>query len=333
MIDPFVSLPKAEIHIHLEGCFEVGEIARLAKENGEPLPRPKERLLEWEGGLSGFLEFLDWICGLVRTRDQLAASAHAFARRMQQSGVRYADVIVNPTHWRHWRHRLGAMIDGFDAGFRAAEQDGLPKVGLCISLLRTQSEADAIEVVDTLIALRHPRVVALSIDGNETAAGRTGPRFAAAFQKAGDAGLKRTVHAGESSGPDGVWDAIELLHADRIDHGIRAIEDARLVSLLVERRIPLDVCPASNVTLGLYPTLADHPIEKLRTAGVPVSINTDDPALLGLHLEKEYRRCAEAFHWQDDVLREIARNSVEASFAPAPLKQEILRDIAAWSMT
>ena len=172
MTDCYATLPKAEIHIHLEGCFEVDEIARLAKENGEPLPRPVDRLLEWEGGLSGFLEFLDWICGLVRMPDQLAASAYAFARRMDRSGVRYADVIVNPTHWRHWRHKIGAMIDGFDAGFRAAEHDGLPKVGLCISLLRTQSEADAIELVDLLIGLQHPRVVALSIDGNEATAGR-----------------------------------------------------------------------------------------------------------------------------------------------------------------
>jgi adenosine deaminase len=330
MSQDYVSLPKAEIHIHLEGCFEPDEIVRLARENGEPLPRPREKLLEWGGGLSEFLQFLDWICGLVRTSDQLAASAYAFAQRMKNSGVRYADIIINPTHWHHWRHRLAAMIDGLDAGFRAGERDGLPQVGLCISLLRTQSEAEAIELVDLLIALRHPRVVALSIDGNETAAGRTGPRFAAAFRKAGAAGLKRTVHAGESSGPDGVWDAIDLLQADRIDHGIRAIEDPKLVSVLAERRIPLDVCPASNLTLGLYPTLADHPIDKLRKAGVPVSINTDDPALLGLVLQEEYGRCIDAFGWGDAEIRELARNSVEASFAPAELKRAIVQEISAW---
>jgi adenosine deaminase len=330
-IQSFVTLPKAEIHVHLEGCFEPDEIERLAEENGEALPRPRERLLQWEGGLSGFLRFLDWICGLVRTQDQLAQSAYRFAERMQASGVRYADVIVNPTHWHHWRHRLPEMIEGLDTGFAAAERDGRPSVGLCISLLRTQTAAEAIELVELLARLRHPRVVALSIDGNEAAAGRTGPRFSEAFEKAGAAGLKRTVHAGESSGAEGVWDAVELLHADRIDHGIRAIEDARLVDLLAARRIPLDVCPASNVTLGLYPTLADHPIERLRKAGVPVSINTDDPALLGLRLEKEYARCAEAFHWGASDIRELARNSVEASFAPSHLKRAIVNDIAAWA--
>jgi adenosine deaminase len=326
----FISLPKAEIHIHLEGCFEPDEIVRLAKQNGVPLPRPPDRLLDWQGGLGSFLEFLDWICGLVRTREQLAQSAYAFAERMHGSGARYADVIVNPTHWRYWRSNLTGMIDGLDAGFKAAEQDRLPSVGLCISLLRTQSAAEAIEVVDLLAAIRHPRVVALSIDGNEAAAGRTGPRFAEAFGKAGAAGLKRTVHAGESSGPEGVWDAIELLHADRIDHGIRAVEDPRLVALLAERQIPLGVCPTSNVRLGLYPTLADHPIEKLRKAGVPVSVNTDDPALLELQLENEYGRCVDAFAWTADDCREIAKNSVAASFADAATKNEIIDEIAAW---
>jgi adenosine deaminase len=324
------TLPKAEVHIHLEGCFEVDDIARLAAENGEALPRPRDSLLKITGGLTEFLQFLDWICGLVRTTEQLASSAYGFAARMQRSGVGYADVIINPTHWRHWRHRIPELVAGLDAGFHAAEQDGLPPVGLCLSLLRIQSAEDSIELVELLAALRHPRIVALSIDGNEDAAGRTGPRFADAFRRAGAAGLKRTVHAGESSGPEGVWDAIDLLGADRIDHGIRAIEDAALVETLARRRIPLGICPSSNVTLGLYPTLAQHPIEQLRRAGVPVSINTDDPALLGLKLEQEYDKCVAAFGWNDDELRGIAETSIEASFAPADIKLRLKQSLAAW---
>lgn len=189
------------------------------------------------------------------------------------------------------------MIDAIDAGLTAAEQDGLPPVGLCVSLLRTQSSNAAAELVDTLVALRHPRVVALSIDGNEAAAGRSGPRFAEAFSRAGAAGLQRTVHAGESSGPEGVRDALELLGADRIDHGVRAIEDPELVKLLVDRQIPLGVCPTSNLTLGVYASIEDHPIDRLRRAGVVVSVNTDDPALLGASLVGEYALCSKAFGW------------------------------------
>jgi adenosine deaminase len=326
----FVALPKAEVHIHLEGCFEIDDIVRLAEANNEPLPRPRDRLLHAGGGLTGFLQFLDWICGLVRTTEQLAQAAYSFSRRMAASGVGYADVIVNPTHWGHWRRDIPGMIAALDAGFAAAERDGLPPSGLCISLLRSQSAEESIELVSIICSLRQPRVVALSIDGNESAAGRTGPRFAEAFQRAGEAGLKRTVHAGESSGADGVWDAVQLLGADRIDHGIRAVEDEKLMAFLAERRIPLGVCPSSNVTLGLYRTLADHPIEKLRRAGVPVSINTDDPALLGLRLENEYARCAEAFAWSDDEIRNIAQTSIAASFALPEVKRRLGTALAAW---
>jgi adenosine deaminase len=222
------------------------------------------------------------------------------------------------------------MVDAFDAGFAAAEQDGLPTVGLCVSLLRTQSSKDAAELVDSLVALRHPRVVALSIDGNEAAAGRTGPRFAQAFRRAGAAGLRRTVHAGESSGPEGVRDAIELLAADRIDHGVRAIEDPSLVALLVDRQIPLGICPTSNLVLGVYASLDDHPIDRLRRAGVVVSLNTDDPVLLGASLEGEYAMCSRAFGWTDDDLRTLARNSIHASFAGADIKARLVRELERW---
>ena len=250
-IERLRALPKAEVHVHLEGCFEASLLEQWANKFGEPMPRSREQLFRFEG-LADFLHFLDWACGLVRTREEFAEAAYAFSQRLAASGTGYADLIFNPTHWKHWQGRLGAMIDALDAGFRAAEHEGLPPVGLCVSLLRTQSADAAAELVDMLVGQRHPRVVALSIDGNEAEAGRTGPRFAEAFRRAGAAGLERTVHAGESSGPEGVRDAIELLGADRIDHGVRAIEDANVVALLAERGIPLGVCPTSNLTLGVF---------------------------------------------------------------------------------
>jgi adenosine deaminase len=323
------SLPKAEVHAHLEGCFEPSVLEQWATQAGVPMPRPRERLLKFEG-LADFLHFLDWACGLCSTRDRLAELSYGYCKRLASSGAGYADVIVNPTHWTAWRGRLPAMVDAIDAGFAAAEQDGLPPVGLCVSLLRTQSSQAAAELVDSLVALRHPRVVALSIDGNEAAAGRTGPRFADAFRRAGAAGLRRTVHAGESSGPEGVRDAIELLAADRIDHGVRAIEDPTLITLLVDRQIPLGICPTSNLVLGVYGSLEGHPIDRLRRAGVVVSINTDDPVLLGASLEGEYAMCSRAFDWTDDDLRALARNSIDASFAGTAIKARLLRELERW---
>lgn len=323
------TLPKAEVHAHLEGCFQPAVLAQWATEAGVPMPRPREHLLAFEG-LADFLHFLDWACGLASTRERLAELSYGFSQRLAESGAGYADVIVNPTHWKAWHGRLPEMIDAIDAGFASAEQDGLPPVGLCVSLLRTQTSDAAAELVDALIALGHPRVVALSIDGNEAAAGRTSPRFAEAFRRAGAAGLRRTVHAGESSGPEGVRDAIELLGADRIDHGVRAIEDPGLVELLVERRIPLGICPTSNLKLGVYASIGDHPIDRLRRAGVVVSINTDDPVLLGASLEGEYALCSEAFGWSDEDLRTLARHSIEASFANADLKAKLLERLSRW---
>lgn len=328
-LDRLRALPKAEVHVHLEGCFDPALLEAWARRQGVAMPRPRERLLQFEG-LADFLHFLDWACGLADTRERLAALAYATSRRLAASGAGYADLIFNPTHWRAWQGRLHEMVDAIDAGLAAAEQDGLTPVGLCVSLLRTQSAQAAAELVEDLTTWRHPRVVALSIDGNEAAAGRTGPRFADAFRRAGDAGLKRTVHAGESSGPQGVRDAVLLLGADRIDHGARAIEDPALVGLLADRGIPLGICPTSNLKLGVYPSIADHPVDRLRRAGVRVSLNTDDPALLGATLEGEYALCQQAFGWSDDDLRAVAATSIDASFAGADLKARLREQLQRW---
>jgi adenosine deaminase len=323
------ALPKAEVHVHLEGCFEPDVLQRWAAAAGVSMPRPRETLLAF-AGLADFLHFLDWACGLASTADRLAELSYALSQRLATSGAGYADVIVNPTHWPAWHGRLRDMVEAFDAGFKAAEQDGLPRVGLCVSLLRAQSGDAAAELVDLLIAMRHPRVVALSVDGNEATAGRTGPRFAQAFRCAGAHGLRKTVHAGESSGPEGVRDAISLLAADRIDHGVRAIEDPSLVEMLAQRRIPLGICPTSNLKLGVFRSIEEHPIERLRSAGVPVSVNTDDPALLGTTLEREYALCRQAFGWSDRVVSEVASASIEASFADGDTKRRLREALQHW---
>jgi adenosine deaminase len=310
------ALPKAEIHVHLEGCLSREQIIDLAAASGEPLPRPAEELFSF-ANLAEFLGFLDWSCSLVRTEAQLEAMAYAFCERLAAQGAGYADPIINPAHWESWRDSLPAMIAALDLGFAAAERDGLPPVGLCLSLLRQQSADEAIELLDMMIALRHPRVVALSIDGNEAAAGRTGPRFADTFRRAGAAGFRRTAHAGESSGPEGIRDAIRLLGVDRIDHGVRAAEDPLLMDELRQRGLPLGITPTSNVGLGLYASYDDHPVDRLRRHGIPVSIGTDDPELLGTSLTEEYARMVETFGWDDAVLRDVARTSIEASFRPA----------------
>lgn len=314
-------LPKAEVHVHLEGSLSEEEIERLCERRGEQV-RPR-----FGADLGELLDYLDWTCGLVETEDDLSQLAAEFTRRKADSGVRYMDVVVNPTHWGNWQERLGDFLDALDRGFAEAEAGGGPAAGLCVSLLRTQSGEEAVERVKWLIEREHPRVSGLSIDGNEAAAGRTGERFAPAFDLARKAGMPRTVHAGESSGPEGMRDAIELLSADRIDHGVRAIDDPTLVAELARRAIPLGVCPVANGRLGLYPELDTHPVDRLRRAGVSVSVNTDDPVAPDVSLVQVYRRCAETFGWDEGVVRELARTSIEASFAAPQEKAKMLEDL------
>jgi adenosine deaminase len=317
-----VSLPKAEIHVHLEGSFDHDFVAAAAARAGMELPDRSQ-----VHDLAALLEYLDTACRAITDPGQLEELAYRFAQREAGSGVRYADVIVNPAHWPAWTDRLPAFIAALDRGFVAAEADSLPPVGLCVSLARGQSPESAMSVVEQLLALRHPRVVALSIDGNEAASGRTADRFAPAFERAASGGLRRTVHAGESSGPEGVRDAIDILGADRIDHGVRAAEDDQLVAELAMRRMPLGICPTSNVSLGVVSAIPDHPLDQLRRAGVLISLNTDDPALLGTDLISEYRACAEAFGWSQDILCAVARTSLEAAFAFPAVKSGLLRDL------
>lgn len=324
-----VGLPKAEVHVHLEGCIGLETIVEAVRGTGEQLPDDPRSLLRFSD-LADFLRFLDWSCSLFTLPDSIERLAYEVPKRLATSGTHYADLIVNPTHWPTWRDRLEQFVEALDRGLAAAEEDGLPPVGLCISLKRNQSGMEALALVDRLLAHAHPRVVALSIDGNEAAEGRTGERFAPAFTRAAEGGLRRCVHAGESSGPEGVRDAIDLLGAERVDHGVRAIEDRNLVDELAARRIPLDVCPTSNVTLGLAPILAQHPVDELRRAGVRVSLNTDDPVLFSTDLAAEYERTAAAFAWDRTTVAQVARTSIEASFAPPALQERLLGELDAY---
>lgn len=319
-----VALPKAEVHLHLEGCIPYGLVDEAARRLGAgPVPVP----LDDDGrpviaDLAALLAYLDWSCALVRRPDELFALARGTAERAAAVGTGHVDVIVNPTHWPAWHGRLEALVDALDAGFSAAEQDGLATATLCVSLKRTQSRSEALEVVERLLDARHPRVSALSIDGDESR-GSHNERFAEAFARAAAGGLRRCAHAGESSGPDGVREAVEVLGAERIDHGIRSLEDPALVAELATRGVPLDVCPSSNVILGVAADIATHPVERLRRAGVPVSLNTDDPLIYGIDLAGEYERCAAAFGWGRAEVVALARTSVESCFADDDRKRAL----------
>ncbi len=318
-------LPKAEVHCHLEGCVPpslVEDAARRRRLDPTGAPRLPVR------DLPALLAYLDWSCRLVDSAEDLAAIAGGIVERAAAAGVRHVDVICNPTHWAAWDGRLDQMVAALDRGFADGEVRRRTTATLCLSIKRTQSAAEAVALVEWMLSAGHPRVSGLSIDGDEAGGSASHTeRFEEAFARAAGGGLRRCAHAGESSGPHGVRDAVDRLGAEWVDHGIRAVEDRRLVGELAERRIPLDVCPSSNVILGVVPSLAEHPLPRLHEAGVRISLNTDDPLLYGVDVPGEYRRCAEEFGWDRAVLGEVARTSIDSCFAPAERRAALLAEL------
>ncbi|MGH9063542.1 MAG: adenosine deaminase family protein [Acidimicrobiales bacterium] len=220
-------------------------------------------------------------------------------------------MTVNPTHWSGLpRHEL---LDAVCAGFDEAAAAGLTDCRVVVSILREQPGEDALELVRALGGYRPARVVGLGVDGDETAAGPTGPRFAPAFAEARAIGLGRTAHAGESSGPAGVASALDDLRVTRIDHGVRSVEDQELVRRLAGDGTALNICLTSNLAL-LYADLADHPIRRLLVAGVAVTINTDDPVPLRTTLTDELALAAAHCGWSlADAVAATAR-AIDAAF-------------------
>lgn len=304
------SMPKLELHIHLEGTFDLDSICSLAQRYQIPLPRPRETLLQFEG-LTEFLAMLDCICGLAHETEDARTLAYRYAQYARTQGTIYSEVIVNPSHWKNLKY--SKLLTGVLEGFEQAHLDGLPDCRILVSLRRDQSIQSAEEMVDWMLSHPHPRLVGLSIDGNEALAADSNPRFAPLFARAHQAGLGIAVHAGESSGPDGVREALDLLRAQRIDHGVRAIESPALLERLKEEKIPLNVCFTSNVVGALY-TPQSHPLGELYRGGQLVTVNTDDPMLLGISLLTELALVAEQYHWGIRDLLRLQYHGVEAAF-------------------
>ncbi|MEE4661366.1 MAG: adenosine deaminase [Halieaceae bacterium] len=309
------NLPKLELHIHLEGSIPLARIEAEAAQRGIAPPRPYDQLFVTED-LSDFLETLDWVCGLFVSADQLQRLAHDFAVYCREQGMVYCEVIVNPTHWGNFDldTLLPTLSDAFDAASDICDVRILP------SILRTQSGEEALALVEW-IGEAHARglarrVIGLSVDGNEQVSGPTGERFAPAYNRAAELGLGLTSHAGESSGAEGVQDALDHLKIHRLDHGVRAIEDPALVQRLAREGITLNVCVSSNC-VRLYPGPESHPFPALLEAGVPVTVNTDDPVVLNTTLCDELVWLVEHYDLTPAQLLSLQRTAVEASFCDA----------------
>lgn len=321
-----LGLPTLELHVHLEGSFSPQRVAELARAAGEPEVDAKVAWAFSTEDLADFLAALDWWCSLVRTPEQAVDQAASFARFLGSSGVVYAEVTVNPTHWTGLpRTELLAAVA---AGFEQAAPEGAD-CRIVVSLRRDQPDTEIRLVLEELARDRPARVVGLGVDGDERQRGARREVLKEAFAEAPRIGLGVTAHAGESSGPEGVLWALENLGVRRIDHGVRAAEDPGVLTRLAAEAVTLSVCPTSNAHL-LYRTLDRHPLPVLDSAGVPLSIGTDDPLTFGIDLPEELARAAALASWDLARLAQVQRHGLQAAFCDPGTRARLDQALAAW---
>ena len=325
--------PKAELHVHLEGAIQPETLLTLAQRNSIKLPANTiEGVRSWIAyrDFDHFIELFRAACRCLRTAKDYELASYDLAADLARQGVRYAEVTFSASV----HHRFGvpqeAYFDGLARGRERARADFGVELAWIFNIVRQWKDGGPlVELADhtTEISIegREIGVVALGLAGAE--AGAPPEPFAPWFDRARAAGLHSAPHAGEHAGPESVWGAIRTLGAERIGHGVRAVEDPALVSYLAEHRIPLDVCPLSNVRLGVAESLERHQLPRLLDAGVVVTLNSDDPALFNTSLSDDYATLVEPFGLSVEQIDEIVLDGFRSSFLPADRKRALVDEV------
>lgn len=320
------TLPKAHLHLHLEAAMRPATLHELASEHGVPVPQ-----LDAFSDFSEFLAVYQAATESLRRPDDLRRLFRELAEDAGADGAVWVEVHVYPPLWSG---RYGANEAALDLAVQCAQEATAATgvgVGVVVAADRTSAPEDAERTARLAASRAGDVVVAFGLANDES--GHPPDPFEGAFRIARDAGLRSVPHAGEFAGPESVRAALDLLGADRLGHGVRAIEDPDLVRRLAAEGVVCDVCPTSNVALGLFPSIAEHGVGALLDAGVRVTLNTDDPLLFGASLLHEYRAVQTAFGLDDVAMAAIARTSIEASGAGADRKRAALAAVDDWSGT
>lgn len=317
-LETFIAaMPKAELHLHLEGSVRPATLLELARRNGVALPADDEtglRALYRFTSFERFIEVYFLIKSVLRSPEDYALIVRDLGAEMDRQNIRYAEVTWTPQLAEMQGLSYEEALAGVEAGREEARRLWGVEMRWLPDIARDYGPEAGEKVAAQAIAGLGRGVIGLGLGGSEH---RFPPElFEAAFARTRAAGLRSYPHAGELAGPESVWSALRLLGADRIGHGVRAIEDPELVAYLRDRQITLDVCPTSNICLHLYPDYAAHPLHRLYDAGVPVTINTDDPPLFNTDLVSEYRVAAHHFGFGADDLCRLSLNAVRGSFLP-----------------
>ena len=312
-----IRLPKAELHLHVEGTFEPELIFELAERNRVTLPYSSvdalRRAYEFKG-LQSFLDVYYAAMDVLRTERDFSDLANAYFARAREQGVVHAEIFFDPQAHTSRGLAFETVIDGLWSAVGESESRYGISSKLIMCFLRDRSADSAMRTLEQALPYGD-RIVAVGLDSAE--AGNPPSKFQAVFERALAEGWKTVAHAGEEGPPAYVWEALDLLRVSRVDHGVRSLEDPKLVARLREERMPLTVCPLSNVKLHVVDSLRDHPLPKMLDAGLLTTVNSDDPAYFGGYAGDNFVAVAEALGLSDDVLVTLARNSFEASFIDA----------------
>lgn len=316
-----LTLPKAELHLHLEGTVDPLTLVELSARHPEPLTKETAHALYHYRDFSGFMMAFKAVTERMRTPEDFELVAYNLIAHLAAQNVLHAEVYVSVgvVLWRG--ERFEPLFEGLERGRERGERDYGVSVLWIFDAVRHFGPAAAKQVVDLAVTRRERNVVGIGIGGDER---RAGPEdFRDIYRYAADHGLHLTAHAGETVGPESIWGALNL-NVERVGHGLHAWQDPELVSVLAERQIPIEICISSNVRTGCCETLEDHPVRRYFDQGLMITLNTDDPAMFETTLAREYQIAHIIFGLTHEQLREIARNSFEASFLPAEKKVAFL---------
>ncbi len=323
------ALPKAELHLHIEGTLEPELIFALAERNRVALPYASIEALRRAYEFSDLQSFLDLYyaaMAVLRTQADFAELADAYFARAREQGVVHAEIFFDPQAHTARGVPFATVIDGLWSALRESEARYGITSKLIMCFLRDQSAESAMSTLEAALPYGE-RIVAVGLDSAE--AGHPPSKFARVFERALAEGWKTVAHAGEEGPPAYVWEALDLLKVSRVDHGVRSLEDPRLVARLRDERIPLTVCPLSNVKLRVVDTLRDHPLGRMLDAGLVATVNSDDPAYFGGYAGDNFCAVASALALSEDALLTLARNSFEASFLDAKTREAYLARLGA----
>ena len=320
-------IPKAELHLHLEGTLEPEMVFALAKKHGAKLKFPDAEALRRAYQFKDLQSFLDLYyegAGVLRDEEDFHSLTSAYLDKARRDGIWHVEPFFDPQTHMARGISTKTVVDGIVGALREAEKKNGITWRLIPCFLRHLSEEDALKTWEELKPFQK-LFSAVGLDSSEK--GNPPSKFARVFAKVREAGLKVVAHAGEEGPPAYIREALDLLHAVRIDHGVRCTEDSALVKELAKKRIPLTTCPLSNVRLCVYKKLEEHPLKNLLEAGVSVTANADDPPYFGGYLLKNWTECIRALTLEAKHVVQLAKNSFEGSFLSEPEKKKWIGEV------